>query len=730
MRPIRTLLVLLLLGGVLGSPTLLAQTAPPRAKIAVVLSGGGARGLAHIGVLEWFDEHHIPVDYVTGTSMGGIVGAFYATGATGKEIETFVEKIDWDTTLLSEPRYDQLSFRRKEDRRGYEVQIPLGLAHGLSGPNALNPGHGVGLFLNHIALGYSELKSFDDLPIPFRCVATDMLQGTPVVLKEGSLSQALRATMAIPGILTPVERGATVLADGGLVNNIPTDVARDLGAPIVIAVDVSTPLGGKESLLTLGGVLTQTIAVVSIENQRRNLRRADIIVSPDLEHYSVADYNAAEKIIRLGYEAAALRTEVLSRFSIPEEEWKAHLAARQARRRKPDLSVDAVEVAGIAPDQSNADRLERRMLPLTEDNLSEPKVAARLTHIVGEGRFDSLGYELVHTDGAQALRVLAHEKNYGPPFLDLAVNVNGNGVGQFDFSAGVRATFMDVAHRGGELRADLLLGSTNLIAGELYQPIGNSHFFVVPSVFLQKRARNVFQNGQRVAQNSERTSGGGLDLGVAAGRRAEIRFGYHIYDAQVSELVGVPQPRLGGATGQFRLAAVFDGQDSAVVPSRGLRFDTELLRVIHTPGASSAFQQFQIRGSQFLRVGPKGSFFLNGAFGTSFDGVPGPLQLFSLGGPFRLGAYQQDELRGRHYGLTTFGYRREVYRLPAPLGKGVYIGSWYDIGSTYDDPARITVRHSFNAGFVSDTILGAVALTGGVSPTGRARINFSIGRFF
>ena len=194
-------------------------TPPPqgveRHRIGLVLSGGGARGLAHIGVLEWLEQHRIPVDYIAGTSMGGLIGGLYATGMPPAEIRRLVSTLDWDKLLSGPPSYNELSFRRKEDRRAYPTALEFGWRDGLRLPQSINPGHYVGLLLDRLTLPYSTVPTFGDLPTPFRCVATDIIAAEPVVLQDGSLSQALRATMAIPGIFTPIEIGGRVLADGG-----------------------------------------------------------------------------------------------------------------------------------------------------------------------------------------------------------------------------------------------------------------------------------------------------------------------------------------------------------------------------------------------------------------------------------------------------------------------------------------------------------------------------------
>jgi len=257
-----------------------ASSAPARRpRIGLALSGGAELGLAQIGVIQWLEENHIPVDRVAGTSMGSIIGVMYATGMSPTEMQKFAEGIDWNEALLAEPTYRQLSYRRKQDRRDYQVEAALGIKHGLRGPNGFNPGLGVGLLLDRIAFPESGISSFDDLPIPFRCVATDMQSGDRVVLHDGSLPRAVRASMAIPGVFTPVEINGHLLADGGMVENIPVEVAREMDADKVIAIDLQMPLGGHEQLDTLTGVLSRAVSVMILQNERQSLKLADATVT-------------------------------------------------------------------------------------------------------------------------------------------------------------------------------------------------------------------------------------------------------------------------------------------------------------------------------------------------------------------------------------------------------------------------------------------------------------------
>ena len=709
-------------------------TSAHRPRVGLALSGGSALGLAEIGVLRWMEENHIPVDRIAGTSMGSIIGAMYATGMSPAEIEAFAEKIDWDQAFLPEPVYTQISYRRKQDRRDFLIKAPLGLKHGLRGPNGFNSGQGVGLLLDRIAFPESDVASFDDLPIPFRCVATDMLSGEGIVLRDGPLAQAVRASMAIPGVFTPVEIKGRVLADGGMVQNIPVETVLDMHADVVIAVELRLPPGNPTQLETITGVLSRAVEVMITQNEQHSLALANTTVHIGTGGYDVADYTHVKKLVELGYRTASAQSAALLPYAIQNPaEWQDYLAARAARKHHPPDKVELVEVTGADSDTDR--RLEQRLSKTLEGRLDLSKVDTQLTRIAGEGQFDRLGYEGFTQNGVPALRVTTHDKSYGPPFVDLAVNVNGSGVAAFDFSAGARVTFMDIAHRGGEWRNDLLFGSSNLAATEFYQPLGQSRFFVAPYAFASKFARNSFSGLTRVAVFGDESAGGGFDIGYDSGRRSEFRIGYEIFEGKLNPLIGsAGLPIVHGSTSEFRARYVWDGQDSPSVPSSGSRLVATLSRVLQSPGLAHPIGQLDVQTSSFVPVGPKTSLFFSVSGGTTFRGSAGPFQVFSLGGPFRLGAYLPYEFLGNHYAYSSLGFRRELYRLPALAGRKIYWGGWYEAGTAFgtatDDPGPVVVRGTFNLGIIADTIVGPIALAGSVSPTGQSRVNFSIGRLF
>jgi len=741
-RPTTFSLTLILLSSLALSAFVEAQNAEPpapppgtrRPRIGLALSGGGALGLVEIGVLQWIEENHIPVDRVAGTSMGSIVGAMYATGKSPAELKEFAEKIDWDQALLPEPEYQDLSYRRKQDRREFLVDADLGLKHGLNGPNGFNPGLGVELLLDRMSFPESTVISFDDLPIPFRCVATDMQSGEAVVLSRGPLAHAVRASMAIPGVFTPVEIDGRILADGGMVQNIPVETVRGMNADVVIAVELRKAPEKREDLDTLGGVLGRAISVMIAQNEHRSLALADAKVSVDVAGFWSEDYSRVDQLIQRGYQSAAGNAGELRRFAIEDPmEWQKYLDARAARKRAPIQQIVAVQVSGA--DRDTDQRIEHRLRKLTRGPLDLPQLETQLTHIAGEGEFDRLGYEGFLQNGVPALRVTTHEKTYGPPFVDLAVNLEGSGVAAFDVSAGARVTFMDVAHHGGEWRNDLLFGSNDLAASEFYQPLGGSPFFAAPYVFASKFARNSFNGLTRVAVFGDERAGGGFDLGYNSGRRSEFRIGYELFDAKLDPLVGATGlPTISGSTGEFRARYVWDGQDSPAVPSSGTRVIATLSRALQSPGALHAVDQLDVQTSNFIPVGGKTSLVLNVSGGTTFTGAAGPFQVFALGGLFRLGAYLPQEFLGNHYAYSSLGFRRELYRLPEFVGNKVYWSGWYEAGTAFGNSARsygpLVVRGSFNLGVIADTIVGPITVAGSVSPTGQSRVNFSVGRLF
>jgi NTE family protein len=701
-----------------------------RRRIGLVLSGGGARGLAHIGVLEWLEQHRIPVDYIAGTSMGGLVGGLYATGMRPEEIRRLASTLDWDKLLSGPPSYNELSFRRKEDRRAYPTILEFGWRNGLRLPRAINPTHYVGLLLDRLTLPYSTVPSFDDLPIPFRCVATDMIAAQPVVLKDGSLAQALSATMAIPGIFTPVEIEGKVLADGGLLDNVPSDVVQAMGADLIIAVNVGTPLGTRKDLQTLPGILSQVIGVTTIGNERRGLQLADIVITPELNGYTSFDFKDRAVIEQRGYIAAALHAAELEALSLDERSWDQYLADRNTRRRATVPAPVGIVVTGVSEDRAEAirEKLEKDVgQPIDPDNLDR-----QLSDIRGTGRYESLRYDLVQLAGQPWLRIHVLEKPDGPPFIIPAVQIQSRGAADVTFSAGFRLTNYDVAGRNSELRLDTIVGSNNLFAAEYYRPFGDTGLFVAPRTFYSSDRTDIYQNTIRVAQYLVRQGGVAVDAGEIFGKNAQLRVGYELglQNGQSNVGASTQVPNVEGTLSAASARFVYDGQNSVFAPTRGVRATASLFWYFRSPGAPEAYPQAEAGASSFHSIGSKGALFFYGAGGTSFNMQPGPIQQFTLGGPLRLSAYGLAQFRGSNYGLVAGGYRHQLGDLPTLLGGRIYGSVWYEGGSTFFLRTEAKYRDDVAGAVVLDTLLGPLTIGGAWGKGGTGKIFFSLGRFF
>src|ERR1700730_1060367 len=340
-------------------------------KLGLVLEGGGALGLAHIGVITWMEEHRIPVSYVAGTSMGGLVGGIYATGRSPAEVRQLINGIDWDQVLSGVTPFRDLSFRRKQDAHDVPGQLEFGLRGGLQFPSGFNTGQEVNLVLDRVALPYSELSSFNDLPIPFACVATDLVSGKQRVFRDGSLALAMRSTMSLPGIFTPVRSGKHLYADGFMLDNLPIDVAKEMGADVTLAIHLETAPMDPNTNLSSFGVLGQSISVMSAVNVMHSMELADMLVVVPLQKYTSLDYSKADAIIKLGYDAAASKATVLSAFSVSEAEWEEYLAKRNARRKAAPIPT-FVEVTGTSPQMAKA--MEKQMSSLVGQPVDSKKI--------------------------------------------------------------------------------------------------------------------------------------------------------------------------------------------------------------------------------------------------------------------------------------------------------------------------------------------------------------------
>ncbi len=706
-----------------------AQTDPPeRKRVGLALGGGSARGIAHVGVLEWLEENRIPVDYIAGTSMGGLIGGSYASGMTAADIRELLHNADWDLIFSGGAPYSLKEFRRKQDSRQYQVKLELGLRHGFSLPSSLDSGHFVGLMLSRIALPYSTLPSFDALPIPFRCMATDLEEGELVTLDHGSLGLAMRATMAIPGVFAPVDWQGRLLVDGGLLNNVPGDIVRAMGADVVIAVDVGEALKNRDQLRSALDQASQSLTVMIQHGATHGLNDADIIIRPDLQSVGSTDWRKSDAIADRGAAAAAEHASELMTLALSEEDWQAHLEEIRARERSRNLTPEFVEVVGAGPEDREA--ISRRLQDFIGTPLATDDLDFALTALTGTNRYESLSYETTQQDEEKGLLVRIKEKDHGPPFLNFSLGLS-NQAEEILFDFGARFTAYDVGRYGAEVRIDGALGTTLGLAAEYYRPLGNTRVFVAPRGMLFRTSDNFFQEEELVATYTTVRTSAGADIGLALGLDNEIRLGYDIGEVNFNRRVGAPIfQEVQGKEERVRLRWLYEGQDRALIPTRGLRILSNTRWFRDAPTATTDFGSSEARGSVFWPIAKTHRIAFVAAGGTSFNRPIPTLYDFTLGGPLQLTAYDNDEFRGDKFLLGSVAYLKQISRLPDFVGAAVYVTGLAEFGSAFDDFDDADMRSSYSGGLLMETGVGLVAAVIAVGDDGSARLVFSLGRSF
>jgi NTE family protein len=708
-----------------------AQEKHSRAKIGIALEGGGALGLAHIGVLQWFEDHHIPIDYIAGTSMGGLVGGLYATGKTPQELQEIVEQQNWDIIIGGKTPYRDLSFRRKEDNRDYPTFLQIGLKNGFSLPAGLNAGHQISLLIDRETLPYAGLKSFDDLPTPYRCVATDLVSGKEVIFKDGSLPQAMRATISIPGLFNPVRRDDQVLVDGGLVGNLPTDVVRNMGAEVVIAIHLEVSPVKPEEIQSFFSVLGRSVDVIVRENEIRGLSKADLVVSVDLHEYGSLEYQKSQAIIAVGRQATEAKARVLEPFALKDQEWQAYLQAREARRRSAIPTPQFIRVEGTNPDA--AKHIENFLLPLLGKPLDTRSLDGLLTRLTGIGKFDAIGYSEINDGTHTGLLIQVHEKSYAPPLLQFASEVDGSETADVSFTQAARLTLMDVAGYRSEWRTDLLFGNTYGISSELYKPLTSfSNFFIAPRISENYTQFKIYRRYDPLVDYGRNVANVGLDIGYGFNRFSEIRFGYEVGALDERLRLGVPQfPSISGRTGDAKLHFLVDHGDDPIVPRRGYTAETTFRWYDTSPGAPQGFPTMEAQVQFFQPIATPASIFITAQGGTTFGSSEvGPIPQFFLGGPLRLAAYGTNELFGNQYYLFRIGYLHDLFTLPPFLGKKIYAIGSYEFAKMYGFHAESGFPNDVNVGVLAETAFGPLVIGGSYGDSGHRKLYFQLGRVF
>jgi NTE family protein len=700
-----------------------AQTAAPaQPGVGVALSGGGALGLAHIGVLRYFEEHRIPIGEIGGTSMGGLVGGLYASGMNSTQLTHVVEQADWDALLNPTPQFTDQPVVDKQKWNVTYGKITLRLGKGFSLPVGLNPGEALSLLLSRTTQGYSNVASFDDLPTPFRCVATDLVSGNAVILDRGSLAQAMRSTMSLPAIFTPVKTNGMVLVDGGIVQNIPVDAVRGMGAKTVIAVALETPETRPETFKSLADVLRQTVSVAVLQNERRSLAAADLVISVDTKKFSSTDYAKWKEIIAAGYEAAKAKSDVLAKYEVSEEAWAQYQQRRKDRMRPGESRGAVVAVSSPVPSfqQKAEEEIHRK---LGDQVVSQKKLENVLSGMVAATNVPGASYEWQSEPGKEP----GYKVNFAQRTSDQVLarlsfqySLSPGEPGRASLRLAHSLTFRD-AYK------DRLLGTLNIgydpsARFEYYFPFGGSPYFVAAGVNVERYHVNRYDGPERQSDTRDRFSGY-FYSGIGTWRFVQMRLGaqagYDSYSRTRTE-DGVKANSGGFAAPELRW--IYNTQDSGGLPTHGSLSEG----AIGYSFRNVTYPYLQQEFSTFHPLGRALSLFVinqdNSSFGRKLDSY----EKYTAGGQGQLSAFRYQEFHANTSLTAGSGillHAPTIQRLSMLPNFGI----WYEAGR-FDLGAQGWKTHqSTSGGLFFPTPIGIGGISVSFDENGKARFRLLLG---
>jgi NTE family protein len=705
-----------------------------RPRIALVLSGGAVRGFAHIGILKVLEENRIPVDFIAGTSMGAIVGGLYASGLSPDELDRIFTSTDWDDMITDRPARKYLSFRRKQDDLDSLIKIEMGWKNGLTLPSSLVAGDKLMFELRKRTLQAYAINNFDDLPVPFRAVATDVENGEMVVLTKGDLALALRASMAIPGLFAPQEIDGRLLVDGFLTQNLPVSVARGWGADIIIAVDVGAQLYKRSELKSIFRLTGQPLTMMSRKNTKEQialLRPKDVLIQPDLGDIVDLDFGRAAKAISIGEQAAHRVLDSLRRYSISEQEYAAWRAA-QRRPTSETVKIESVRIDNISlvPDKT----IEKRVGITSGEEVKLDEFRQSLNRVYDLGAFDLVDFRLADESGRSNLIIKTRDKETGRISVRFGLKLFSDFDADSDFNFLTSITATELNRLGAEWKNQVQFGRTTFVYSEWYQPLEYGRtFFAAPYVkFLQDRVDGDLADGTLV-QAKYRTYQGGLDAGAQLGSVGELRIGPVWGVTDVYELHGTTLPngdtRFTQAGAHVRL--LFDQIDNVNFPRDGYFSMLELYTSREAFGADLDYNR--LAGSWIPAISLGDNTLLPGVM---IGGKIGPdlpfYENFRLGGFLNLSGFPFQGLSDQYYGLARLIYYYRVLEF-AHVVDGIYVGGSAETGGVWHEFDAIGVDGLILAGSVFvglDTFFGPLYFAYGQAEGGNNAVYFYLGRGF
>lgn len=744
----------------------LSLYATERPKVGLVLSGGGARGGAHLGVIKEFEKHHIPIDAIVGTSMGAFIGGLYASGISSGEIEEMLETTRWDKYITIDYEREQISFRQKRLQHDFPGKLKVGINK--DDDIVL----GAGLFKRQSMLQFlikkthhtAYIEDFDDFGIPFRAVASDLKNGEKVVLRSGSLAESIYASIAIPGGFEPIVIDGKTLIDGGVADNLPLDVMRDeMKMDIIVVIDISTPFEKDPRFEHILSVLSQLSDILMRKNVERtidSMREDEILITPELRDYTPLDSDKYSEIIKIGEEAITdVYDSTLATLTLDDQTYAKYLKGIQ----RPDLYTYPI-IDKIAIDNPTflSDETIRYQLNIkTGEALDFEQLDKDIKAIYALMYFDDVSYAIKTTDEITTLTIITTPSWDINGQIRFAFGFEDNLDGHSDYSVKLEYIMSGLNSYGGEWRNRFTIGVEKLLYSELYQPIDISHrWYLRPNIFY--RDKKTYISPTIIGEHSIKAD---LDQSYPIQVKeygAGIGIGLNFTDylqAETGAVAKVVSPEFDifvvNTAGQVQYRSIEERQeviefyarvrvdtfDDPYFPTKGYLGEVAFTRQMPEWGSKTEFSQFYgelsaaytIGHHTFMPLIKTGQTFNEEDFDKSED-----LSVFyTLGGLFDLSGLPTNAISGDHmlFGSLQYRYRLSKDDLFGTLSVPIFAGlsleagdAWYEeYTQTFDSKDIIYAGSVYLA---ADTVLGPLYLGLGAADSRYYSIYLSLGRSF
>jgi len=660
------------------------RPAGARPVVGLVLGGGGARGGAHLGVLEVLEELRIPVDCVAGTSMGALVAGAFVAGVSPAEMRQKIGETDWANIFNDSASREYLTLRRRLMDERFVPSTEFGVTpEGLKYREGAVAGEKVKLFFGELVRADLGERNIEDLPLPLTLMATDIVSGARIAMRTGNLTTAMRASMSVPGALAPIVRDGHKLVDGGLVDNVPIQEVRDrCGAEVVIAVNVGSPLMKEEQVGGVVSVVGQMVNLLTEQNVQKSLallRPGDIYMRPELGDITAANFDRQLEAAAIGREATLAQADRLRALSVSPEAYRAWQAKLHVVPKVTPPVVDQVRVAETR--FVNPEELRHRVSQKEGEVLDSKKLADDLLLIYSNGDLVSLDYSVLREREKTILAITPVEKPWGPNYLRFGLNLTSDvrSDSAFNIRAMYRKTWLNAF--AGEWLTILQLGQDQTLATELYQPVDyRQMFFVRPYASAQRRKEGLYLDGDRVADYLIREWRVGLDVGARLANYGQAKVGYRERDTRAALETGTPllpdaKFRIGGITANV----VVDQYNLPYFPTEGYKGELDYFDAMHTPDSLGKYGRVE---GMAAGAATFGDIVIRGRVGGG-QATHGTLplgDLFSLGGYNRLSAFAPNQILGQEYALATAQLEYRLLRPIPMLGLTASAGLTYERG--------------------------------------------------